>query len=73
MTREPLLPRLSRHAEEEMARINREWLEVLLDSPEQRLAQPGGKEILQSRFRAGDGRMYLLRAVVAVRRPTPLT
>lgn len=58
---------ISRHAEDEMVRrqIPREWLDSVLESPEQRVAQPGGKEMLQSRFAAEDGKMYLLRAVVA--------
>ncbi len=34
----------------------------------QRLPQPGGKEVLQSRLESGDGRMYLVRAVVATDR-----
>jgi hypothetical protein len=61
---------LSRHAEEELTRrqIPREWLDSLLEHPEQRLPQSAGKEILQSRFQSGDGRMYLLRAVVATER-----
>jgi hypothetical protein len=58
---------MSRHAEDEMARrqIPREWLDSVLESPEQRIAEFPGKEILQSRFTSGDGKIYLLRAVVA--------
>jgi Domain of unknown function (DUF4258) len=58
---------ISRHAEEEMVRrqIPREWLDSVLESPEQSVPQLGDKEILQSRLTAGDGKMYLLRAVVA--------
>ncbi|MGD0200654.1 MAG: DUF4258 domain-containing protein [Bryobacteraceae bacterium] len=43
---------VSRHAEEEMLRrqIPREWLESVLENPQQRLPQPGAKEILQPRF-----------------------
>jgi hypothetical protein len=65
---------LSRHAEGEMLRrrIPREWVESLLESPQQRVPQPGGKEILQSRVESGDGRMYLLRAVVAIEKEPPV-
>ena len=65
---------ISRHAEEEMVRrqIPREWLDSVLASPEQRVPQPGGKEILQSRFTSGDGKMYLLRAVAATRKVPPV-
>ena len=50
---------VSRHAEEEMARrqIPREWLAMVLEHPQQRVPQPGGKEILQSRLEAEDGKM----------------
>ncbi len=60
--------RLSRHAEEEMIRrqIPQEWVDALLDAPEQTIPQPNGTEVLQSRFAAKDGRMYLVRAVVAI-------
>jgi hypothetical protein len=65
---------ISRHAEEEMVRrqIPREWLDSVLASPEQRVPQPGGKEILQSRFTSGDGKMYLLRTVVAAEKEPPV-
>ena len=65
---------ISRHAEAEVVRrqIPREWLESVLESPEQRVAQPGDREILQSRFTAGDGKMYVLRAVVATDREPPV-
>jgi len=65
---------VSRHAEEEMARrqIPREWLELVLENPQQHLPQPGGKEILQSRFESGDGKLYLLRAVVAADKEPPV-
>ena len=61
---------ISRHAEQEMARrqIPRDWLDSVLESPEQRVPQPGDKEILQSRFTARGGKMYLLRVVVAADR-----
>lgn len=65
---------ISRHAEDEMVRrqIPREWLDSVLESPEQRVPQPGGKEILQSRFTSGDGKMYLLRTVVAAEKEPPV-
>jgi hypothetical protein len=65
---------VSRHAEEEMLRrqIPREWLDSVLQRPEQRVPQPGGKEILQSRFTSGDGKMYLLRTVVAMEKEPPV-
>ncbi len=58
---------LSRHAEQKMARrqIPRPWLESVLENPEQRVPESGGKEILQSRFESGDGKIYLVRAVVS--------
>lgn len=59
--------RLSRHAEGEIIRrqIPREWVEAVLSAPEQAITQPAGTQILQSRFVAADGKMYLVRAVVA--------
>ena len=44
---------MSRHAEDEMARrqIPREWLDSVLESPEQRIAEFPGKEILQTSSR----------------------
>lgn len=65
---------ISRHAEDEMVRrqIPREWLDSVLESPEQRVPQSGGKEILQSRFTSGDGKMYLLRIVVAAEKEPPV-
>lgn len=67
-------PELSRHAEEKMARrqIPRAWLDSVPENPEQRVPEPGGKEILQSRFESGDGRIYLVRAVVATDRDPPV-
>jgi hypothetical protein len=65
---------VSRHAEEEVLRPQtpREWLESIPENPQQRLPQPGAKEVLQSRFTSGDGRMYLLRAVVATDKELPV-
>jgi hypothetical protein len=66
--------RVSQHAAEEMVRrgISRLWLDLVLDTPEQRLTQPDDKEILQSRFADDNGRIYLVRAVVAVNRDPPV-
>jgi hypothetical protein len=36
----------------------------VLEDPEQRIAEAGGKEIFQSRHAFDDGKMYLLRAIV---------
>jgi hypothetical protein len=65
---------LSRHAEEELVRrqIPRASLESVLENPQQRVPQPGGKENLQSRMESEDGRMYLVRAAVAVDRDPPV-
>jgi hypothetical protein len=52
--------------------IPREWLDSVLESPEQRIAEFPGKEILQSRFTSGDGKIYLLRAVVATDNQPPV-
>ena len=45
--------------------IPRDLLESLLQAPQQRIPQPGGKQIYQSQVEFKDGKMYLLRAVVA--------
>ena len=45
--------------------IPHEWVDAVLTAPEQTIAQPAGTQILQSRFSAADGKMYLVRAVVA--------
>ncbi len=61
--------RLSRHAEWEMTRrgIALEQVQVVMDQPEQRLIDESGTDrwIYQSRLRFEDGKMYLLRVVVA--------
>jgi Domain of unknown function (DUF4258) len=59
--------RLSRHAVEEMTRrqISLQLVQAVLDSPEQRIDGGAGKEILQSRFRAENGKIYLVRIVTA--------
>ena len=61
--------RFSRHAEWEMARrgIPLALVEAVMEHPEQRLVDESGtgRWIHQSRLRFGDGKMYLLRVVVA--------
>jgi hypothetical protein len=66
--------RLSRHAQDEMVRrqIPEAWVDSILTQPEQRISEAVGKEVLQSRFTAANGRMYLLRVVVATDREPPL-
>src|SRR5438105_11401971 len=61
--------RLSRHAEWEMTRrgIPLRLVETVMDDPEQRVQDEsvGGRWIYQSRLLFEDGKMYLLRIVVA--------
>ena len=66
--------RFSRHAEEELVRrqIPRTALEAVLEHPQQRVPHRAGTEILQSLLESRDGRMYLLRAVVAVDKAPPV-
>jgi hypothetical protein len=68
--------RLSRHAEWEMARrgIPLAVVQVVMACPEQRLADESraGRWILQSRFRFEDGKMYLVRVVVAEHEQPPV-
>lgn len=68
--------RLSRHAEWEMARrgIPLAQVRTVMDAPEQRLRDGtrAGAWIYQSRLRFEDGKMYLLRVVVAEGREPPV-
>ena len=66
--------RVSRHAERELSRrkIPAELLESVLENPDQRISQPGGKEVRQSRVEFADGKIYLLRAVVLVGKDPPV-
>jgi hypothetical protein len=66
--------RVSRHAKEELVRrqIPDLWLKSVLENPEQRIRQSGGQEILQSRVVSADGKMYLMRAVVAADKDPPV-
>jgi hypothetical protein len=59
--------RVSRHALEEMQRrgIATEVLDSLLEGPEQVVVEREGRQALQSRVRFPDGRIYLVRAIVA--------
>ena len=65
---------VSRHAEEELVRrqIPDLWLKSVLENPEQRIRQSGGQEILQSRVVSANGKMYLMRAVVAADKDPPV-
>ena len=60
---------LSRHAQWEMARrgVPLALVQAVMEHPEQRLADEfhSGRPIHQSRLRFEDGKMYLLRVVVA--------
>jgi hypothetical protein len=66
--------RLSRHARDEMVRraISLSWLESVLQQPEQRVEDGIAKEVWQSRFTAEHGKMYLVRAVMAVDKEPPV-
>ena len=68
--------RLSRHAEWEMARrgIPLALVQVVMERPEQRLVDESrtGRWIRQSRLRFEDGKMYLLRVVVAEEEQPPV-
>ena len=65
---------VSRHAKEELVRrqIPDLWLKSVLENPEQRIRQPGGQEMLQSRLVSANGKMYLMRAVVAADKDPPV-
>jgi hypothetical protein len=72
--RHPVYPSMqylmSRHAREQMEhRHGFGW--TLLSKPEQRIAESADVDILQSRFTAKSGKMFLLRAVVDVQRRSP--
>ena len=58
--------RFSNHALEEMERrgISREMLESVLINPQQIVTERDGKKAYQSQIDFGEGRMYLLRAIV---------
>jgi hypothetical protein len=67
---------LSRHAEWEMTRraIPLALVQAVMDHPEQRLVDPShvGRWIYQSQLRFRDGRIYLLRVVVAEEEQPPV-
>ncbi|HET6889682.1 MAG TPA: DUF4258 domain-containing protein [Pyrinomonadaceae bacterium] len=58
--------RLPRHAEEELRRrqIPRALLDSVLKNPQQILPERDGKKAYQSQLSFGDGRVFLLRAIV---------
>jgi hypothetical protein len=49
-----------------------DWLDSVLDDPEQRFPQSDHEEVLQSRFTSANGRIYLVRAFVATDKEPPL-
>lgn len=58
---------LSMHAKDEMhrRRIPEALVESVLSSPEQVIAEKGGRHAYQSRVEFEDGRIFLVRAIVA--------
>ena len=58
--------RLFNHAREEMERrkIPLALLESVLDGPQQVVLEKGGKKAYQSKVDFGDGKIFLLRAIV---------
>ena len=68
--------RLTRHAEWEIVRrgIPLTLVQAVMDHPEQRLPDESrtGRSIYQSQLRFGDGRIYLLRVVVAEAEQPPV-
>ncbi|MBZ0254167.1 MAG: DUF4258 domain-containing protein [Candidatus Methylomirabilis sp.] len=58
--------RLTSHAEEELARrtIPRDALESVLSSPQQVVPADRGRKAYQSQLDLGDGRIFLVRAIV---------
>lgn len=61
--------RLSQHAQEELQRrgIPRDFLNSILQDPQQILAEQDDKRAYQSQFRFPNGKTYLVRAIVADR------
>ena len=57
---------LSRHARQELQRrsVPIKLLESVLNNPQQIIQQPDGKKVYQSQLDFGDGKIFLLRAVV---------
>ena len=58
--------KLSNHAKEEMARRSIPWpvLEEVLNNPQQIIVERGNLKAYQSVVAFGDGRIFLLRAIV---------
>ena len=44
----------------------------MLATPEQQIDESGGKIVLQSRFTGSHGKMYLVRAIVAIDKEPPV-
>ncbi len=65
--------KFTKHAEEEMKRrkIPREFIESVLDSPQQIVEEYGGKKAYQSKINFGSGKIYLLRVIVDDSREPP--
>jgi hypothetical protein len=58
---------ITRHAEEELERrgIPREFLDSVLQNPQQIVEDRDGKKAYQSQFKFENGKTYLVRAIVA--------
>jgi hypothetical protein len=58
--------KLSHHDEEEILRrkIPRALLESVLQNPQQVVSERGGKKVYQSQVDFGEGKIFLLRAIV---------
>ena len=58
--------RITRHAKEELARrdIPMELLKSVLDNPQQIVLEKIGRKAYQSKIDFGEGKIYLLRAIV---------
>ena len=59
--------RTTRHLEQNLVRraIPRELLEDTLANPQQVVPAHGGRKVFQSQFDLGEGKIYLLRAIVS--------
>jgi hypothetical protein len=66
--------KLSRHARQEMERrkISQEMVEQVLTRPQQIIPQEPGKKIYQSQLDCGDGKIFLVRVVVAEKISPPV-
>jgi Domain of unknown function (DUF4258) len=59
--------KISRHAQTEMERrnISLPQVESVLDSPQQILLEREGRKVYQSKLEFGNGKIFLLRVIVA--------